>query len=71
MLSATLVACDSRRTDYLDDLVDGAVDGEPAPDPMAGHLLGPALRGADAPRHEQRNVGDIDRRFLRIFRREV
>ena len=71
MLAATLVARDSRRGDWPDDLVDRAMDGEPLSNLTTGHRTGPVIRGPNRPRHEQRDIGDIERRFLAIFRRDI
>ena len=71
MFSAMLAACDSRRAEWPDVLVDRAIDGEPLPHPMTGYLMGPTARRPNDPRYEQRRAGDIERRFLEVFRTDV
>ena len=52
MLSACLVACNSRRSEHPDVLVDSAIDGDRVPQPMEGFLHGPAIRGAGCARRD-------------------
>ena len=71
MLSACLVACDTRRSVHPDVLVDSLIDSGRMPQPIERHLLRPGNRRASDERHEQRAPEEVARRLLGLFRREI